>query len=237
MATSSDPEEDAKEYDSSEYMHDAAVYQQYGIPVQYSAHYSAYFMRWLAEHQGLTDRFWEKVAGPGGPRVFPDEFSSLLPFTFMDYMVQPEWRSFVDAYYEGCEGPIYGEDYETTMQGSLPTWYHIPFNDEYYARLRPVLDRRLAEWRNNADGWQDKARLSEKKWKRQWFWKSAAGYAGLAAIFAGFSLGLKLLAVSLKAAGIAFAVALVGIVCIKLAWRTPKILELEEYERQQAQNK
>jgi hypothetical protein len=53
-----------------------------------------------------------------------------------------EGNAFARAYYE----TLYRADYLGALAGGLPSMYHVPDTWESFERLRPVLDRRYAEW-------------------------------------------------------------------------------------------
>ncbi|WP_147263379.1 hypothetical protein [Roseimicrobium gellanilyticum] len=143
-------------YDSADWHYDKKFVET-GLPDQYSAHHILYFQRWLHERDALTDDFWVEVV-EDGPRVFPQDFRAWGDIEFLDYMVKPEWRPFVDAYYSGA----YQRDYAATLQGDLPSMYHIPFTDEGGAKLKTVLDERHAQWRENPDRWVKPQTVTQK---------------------------------------------------------------------------
>ncbi|QIF01767.1 hypothetical protein [Roseimicrobium sp. ORNL1] len=134
-------------YDDADWHYDKKFVES-GLPEQHSAHHILYFQRWLQEHDALTDDFWVEVVDDG-PRVFPEDFRPWGDIVFLDYMVKPEWRPFVEAYYES----EYARDYVATLKGELPSMYHIPFTDEGSAKLKPVLDERYAQWQEKPDRW------------------------------------------------------------------------------------
>ena len=58
----------------------------------------------------------------------------------------PEGNGFAIAYYQqGVSG--YLGDYQEYLAKGLPTEYHVPGGWTSYDKLKPVLDRRLANWR------------------------------------------------------------------------------------------
>ncbi len=137
-----------KQYDAADW-HLDEDFVKLGLPEQHTAHHILYFMRWLHEQGALTRGFWDEVVEPGEPQVFPEDVSSWGDIAFLDYMVREDMRPFVEAYYAAQSGRLYLADYAGTLQGGLPTMYHIPFHDEGYAKLKPVLDARYEEWRSN----------------------------------------------------------------------------------------
>lgn len=57
-----------------------------------------------------------------------------------------EADEFCRAYYV-AEEDGYLADYDDVLGGELPSLYHVADSWENFDRLRPVLDRRLAQWR------------------------------------------------------------------------------------------
>jgi hypothetical protein len=143
-------------YDSADWHYDKKFVQT-GLPDQYSAHHILYFQRWLHEHEALTDDFWVEVVDDG-PRVFPEDFRPWGDIVFLEYMVKPEWRPFAEAYYPS----EYVRDYAATLQGDLPSMYHVPFTDEGRAKLKPVLDERYAQWLEKPDRWVKPQTVAQK---------------------------------------------------------------------------
>ena len=56
-------------------------------------------------------------------------------------------NAFARDYFDFEKGAYLG-DYERTLAEELPSLYHVPDSWETYDRLRPVIDRRYAEWRS-----------------------------------------------------------------------------------------
>jgi hypothetical protein len=65
---------------------------------------------------------------------------------FMDDMLNPEGIAFTRKYFD-FEGGQYLADYEKLLAADLPSMYHVADTWENYNRLKPQLDKRLAEWR------------------------------------------------------------------------------------------
>src|SRR5207249_11227520 len=67
----------------------------------------------------------------------------------MDDMLSAEGSECVKDYYsvsKACQAG-YPRDYEVILQGNLASSYHVPYTEENYQRIRPVIDRRYQEWR------------------------------------------------------------------------------------------
>ena len=106
---------------------------------------------------------WALLAGLGGELHTEDEpdtvprlatrrttpgqfFLEWCDGKFTDEDVNDEGNAFVRDYFDFEKGQYLG-DYESTLAGGLPGVYHVPDTWETFDRLKPVLDRRLAEWR------------------------------------------------------------------------------------------
>ena len=58
-----------------------------------------------------------------------------------------EGNAFAAAYFDFSKGQ-YLHDYETTLASNLPSLYHVADTWENFDKIRPILDRRLREWRD-----------------------------------------------------------------------------------------
>jgi hypothetical protein len=58
-----------------------------------------------------------------------------------------EGNAFAEAYYASN---AYYEDYESELGANYPTLYHVPDDWDAFARLKPILDARLASWRTRS---------------------------------------------------------------------------------------
>jgi hypothetical protein len=88
---------------------------------------------------------------------------------FLDDALGTDGNAFARAYYEPREGEavsLYTTDYEEALGQGLPSLYHVPDSWAAYDVLKPVLDRRLAEWR------ESRKRPAVAKAPRPWwrFW-------------------------------------------------------------------
>lgn len=73
-------------------------------------------------------------------------FFSLCDGKFIDEDLSELGNEFAMAYYES-ESAQFIPDYEATLAAGLPSTYHVPDTWESFDKLKPVIDRRFAEWR------------------------------------------------------------------------------------------
>lgn len=76
-----------------------------------------------------------------------------------DEDLNQEGNAFAKAYFDPESGR-YARDYDAILCDGLRTAYHVRDTWENYDKLKPRLDRRLAEWRGGA--------LGRKPWWKFW---------------------------------------------------------------------
>jgi hypothetical protein len=115
-----------------------------------------------ATHSGMYVA-WAILSGLAGPihiEDFPADipdlkaravtpghfFLSSCDGKFTEEDLNEEGNKFSATYFDLQKGR-YLQDYEALLGPKLPTLYHVADSWENFDKLRPVLDRRLAEWR------------------------------------------------------------------------------------------
>lgn len=157
-----------KAYDKSKW-HDEAV-AKFGLPQDHASHHIVFFFRWCIEHGFVSD--WlrtelpEDYAAVREGRLSALDYFKMLDRCLIDDMLTDEGNAFAAAYFDYNTGR-YMEDLIVTLQGSLPSEYHIPFNDETYGRLKQVIDRRYAVLKAG-----DVANVSKDKPPKRPWWQS-----------------------------------------------------------------
>jgi hypothetical protein len=128
-----------------------------------------------ATHTGMFVA-WALLAGLGGKIVvdeLPDSLRALQARSvtpgrffldgcdgkFVDEELNAEGNAFAQAYFDLDKGR-YLKDYDAALVGELPTAYHVPDTWQNFDKLKPMLDRRLAEWRSGT--------LGKKPWWKFW---------------------------------------------------------------------
>ncbi len=157
-----------KAYDKSKW-HDEAV-AQFGLPEEHASHHIVFFFRWCIEHDFLIG--WLRTEWPDDyTAVREGRLNALAYFEkldrcLIDDMLSDEGNAFAAAYYEHGR---YIEDLTGTLKGSLPSEYHIPFNDDTYGRLKQLIDGRYAAWKAGDVASVSKAQSPKHPWWQ--FWK------------------------------------------------------------------
>lgn len=122
-----------------------------GAPEDHAAHHIAYFLRWLDSRDLTSTVFREETEALSAvrqgtltwPRLVLEHWDGCL----LPDMVTPEANAFGAAYYSHARGRFW-DDYLTTLAiTNRRLALQTPFTDENYAKLVPVFDQRLAEWR------------------------------------------------------------------------------------------
>ena len=132
-----------------------------------SWHYGGKFPKDLPPEAGATHTgmfvAWALLNGLAGEIYstdFPDQIPKLVSRSltpgrffleacdgkFTDDDLNEEGNAFAQAYFDFEKGH-YIADYEGSLGKSVPDLYHVEDSWENFDRLRPVLDRRLADWK------------------------------------------------------------------------------------------
>jgi len=93
--------------------------------------------------------------------VTPGQFFLECDGKFVDEDLNGEGNAFTQAYFDLDKGR-YLKDYDAVLCRGFATAYHVPDTWENFDKLKPLLDRRLAEWR--------RGELGRKPWWK--FWES-----------------------------------------------------------------
>jgi hypothetical protein len=125
------------------------------LPAEAGATHTGMFVAW-ALLSGLagdihTEDFPEDIPKLEKRAVTPAEFFLWsCDGKFTDEDLNPEGNAFAEKYY-GFESDQYLADYEATFGLSTPEGpsglYYVTDSWANFERLKPILDRRLAEWR------------------------------------------------------------------------------------------
>jgi hypothetical protein len=131
-----------------------------------------------ATHTGMF-LAWALMSGFAGPIYLDDPSESISKLQarsltpgqffldtsdgkFVDEDLNEEGNAFAQAYFD-LKRSRYLSDYEAVLVGDLPSQYHVPDTWRSYDTLKPLLDQRLAEWR------QGSLRPQKPWWK---FWNT-----------------------------------------------------------------
>lgn len=122
------------------------------LPPEAGAIHTGMFLAWAilsglvgalhqAESQEVITRLEQRRITPG------EFFIQACDEKFTDEDLNEEGNAFTQEYYDSKAG-LYLNDYEEVLGGELATLYHIADTWDNYDLIKPVLDRRFAEWRS-----------------------------------------------------------------------------------------
>lgn len=135
-------------YDKAKY-HDDSI-SQHGLSEEHAANHTVFFLRWLIERRLMSDFFEETSADilkkfrEGNATIYQvyDWWDRCL----VDDQLSEEGNAFAMHYFEFEHG-TYLEDYVATLQGDLPSEFHIDFTEANYEAMKSVIERRYKEWK------------------------------------------------------------------------------------------
>ena len=130
-------------YDKAKY-HEASVEEQ-GLPTHYSENHTLFFLRWIIERNLISDLF-RAILNENPNKSTPDIYR-LFGGCFTSEMPSSLGNAFVMDYFENGE---YLNEYAALLQKDLPTYWHIPYSEENYEELQPMLDDRYKAWLESA---------------------------------------------------------------------------------------
>jgi hypothetical protein len=132
------------------------------LPREAGATHSGMFLAWallsgLAGTLHLRD-LPESIPALQRREITPGAFLiSVCDGKFVDEDLNEEGNLFAAAYFDLKKGK-YISDYEATLAVGLPGAYHVQDTWENFDRLKPILDSRLAQWR---EWWMKRSRQKE----------------------------------------------------------------------------
>src|SRR5262245_6883638 len=154
-------------YDKADYHYETI--REEGLPDEHAGNHIVLFLRWLIENGLVSELFVTEGAEPLA-RWRAGELGIHGLFEWWDEvlvsdMLSDEGNAFAMRYFDYDNGK-YLEDLRQTLQGALPSEFHIAYSDENYAKLRPVIDRRYANWKLRKD--EPEPTPTKSRWR---FWK------------------------------------------------------------------
>jgi hypothetical protein len=122
------------------------------LPIEAAATHTGMFVAWallsglgggmlVADFSGAVGKLRSRSLTPG------EFFIEACDGKFTDQELNVEGNAFTKSYFEFKEGS-YLADYAATLRGDLTNLYQIADTWENFDRLKPVLDRRFAEWKS-----------------------------------------------------------------------------------------
>ena len=147
---------------SGPYVYDKAKYhfesvEEFGLPAEHAYNHTVPILRWFIEHGFMSEFFNEECAD----QLAAYQAGSLSIYQLYEWwdcclisdMVNEEGNAF-GMYYFDFEKGKYISDYIGTLQGDLPSEFHVVYTEENYARLKSVIEKRFEEWRNRKPWWR-----------------------------------------------------------------------------------
>ncbi len=120
------------------------------LPPRQGFVHTGLYLAWLAERGLISDWLLSEGANEVAATIERIESPIFLyerwDGCLIDDMLSDEGNAFSQAYFAFATGEFL-KDYNETFSDCGPSPYHAPPTWESYDRLKPVLDRRLREWR------------------------------------------------------------------------------------------
>ncbi len=142
-------------YDKAKYHYETV--DDYGLSEEHASNHTVFFLRWLIDHDLMEKEFTEEDKGLierfRAGEISIHEVYSWWDCCLVDDMLSEDGNKFAMHYFDFDTGK-YLEDYTRTLQGSLPSEFHIDYTEENYQRLKPVIDRRYGEWKSPKNRWR-----------------------------------------------------------------------------------
>jgi hypothetical protein len=135
-------------YDKAKYHYETI--EQHVLFAEHAANHTVFFLRWLIENNLMSDEFMEE----SGDEIakFREGAASIHQVyewwdcCLIDDMLSEEGNAFAMQYFDFDKGK-YIHDYMELLQGSLPSEFHIDYNEANYQRMKEVIDGRYKEWK------------------------------------------------------------------------------------------
>lgn len=147
---------------SSPHVYDKAKYhyetiEQHGLSGEHATNHTVMFLRWLIERRMMSEFFETESEGPPwqfGPGAMSiHQVYNWWDCCLVDDMLSEEGNAFALHYFDFEHGR-YIHDYIETLQGSLPSEFHVVYTEDNYQKMRQIIDRRYAEWKTpKKKGW------------------------------------------------------------------------------------
>jgi hypothetical protein len=152
--------------DMDSYIHDQADHHletvsDEGLSEEHASYHVLPMFRWLIERNLMSDLFVEQWAAELASYRRGDITLYRLYETgdrcLIGAMLSKEGNAFTLHYFDFARGK-YLSDYIAALADGLPTAFHVVYSEDAYARMRPLIERRYAEWKQS----------TRKPWWRFW---------------------------------------------------------------------
>jgi hypothetical protein len=134
-------------YDKAKYHHESV--EQAGLPDAHASNHIVPMLRWLIDNGLMSDFFLTEGAEPLA-RYRSGDLSIHGLFEWWDTclisdMLSDQGNAFAMHYFDYTDGK-YIHDYIATLQGALPSEFHVVYSEDGYSRLRSIMDNRYRTW-------------------------------------------------------------------------------------------
>ena len=142
-------------YDKAKYHHETI--EQHGLSEEHAANHTVVFLRWLIERRLMSEFFEQEAEGIlrqfRAGEVSIHQVYGWWDGCLVDDMRSEEGNAFAMHYFDFERG-CYIHDYIETLQGRLPSEFHVDYTEDSYQKMRQVIDRRYDEWKTpKKKGW------------------------------------------------------------------------------------
>ncbi len=143
-----------------------------GLPDEAGATHFGMFLAWLILNGMASDELLEDSAGEiadlKARKMTPGAFvMNVIDEKFTDQDANEEGNAFTLAYFQSKSGE-YLTDYEEVLANGLPSLYNVSDTWENFDTLRPLIDRRYAEWKSGPKPPSPPEPVAHKPWWKFW---------------------------------------------------------------------
>lgn len=141
----------------SPYVYDKAKFydetvEQHGLSEEHAANHTVVFLRWLIENELMSQWFMEESGGViakfrAGSASIHQVYES-WDRCLIDEMLSDEGNAFAMYYFDFDKGK-YIHEYIELLQDTLPSEFHVDYNEANYQRMKEMIDRRYDEWKKS----------------------------------------------------------------------------------------
>lgn len=144
-AVTSAPVQSNAKYDDAEWHYGGEFPKE--LPEEAGATHIGMFAAWAMLAGLNSEEFASDVKLLKSRKMTPGQFiMEQWDGVFHPDMLNDEGNRFAAVYFQAEDGNFL-KDYEATLEGKLPSLYHIKDSWENFDKIKPVFDRRLEEFR------------------------------------------------------------------------------------------
>jgi len=119
------------------------------VPEQAGATHMGMFVAWAWSAGLANGEFADEARGLAERSRTPGEYLfDELDEKFTSDLLNDEGNRFASAYYLSEKEPTFLTDYENAVGVRYDSLYEVPDTWQTFDKLKPILDKRLEEWRN-----------------------------------------------------------------------------------------